>query len=98
MTPDDWHNGTRCVTLWLNGELDDVGPRGVPVSGPTLLVCCNVGDGSVDWRLPEQRWGTVWHTVLDTSTGAAPQPRRHLADDEVSVMGRSIVVLQQRDD
>ena len=95
MTSDDWHHGARSVTLWLNGELDDVGPRGEPVGGATLLVCCNLGGASIDWRLPDVRWGVAWRPVLDTSTGAPLHPRHHVAGDTVGVMGRSVMVLEQ---
>ena len=76
MTSDDWHHGARSVTLWLNGDMDDVDQRGEPVGGATLIVCCNLGDASIDWRLPAQRWGAAWHPVLDTSNaaGAARPP------------------------
>jgi glycogen operon protein len=95
MTSDDWHHGARSVTLWLNGDMDDVDQRGEPVGGATLIVCCNLGDASIDWRLPDQRWGAAWHPVLDTSNAAGPPDRRHAAGDVIGVMGRSVMVLEQ---
>jgi glycogen operon protein len=97
MAPDDWHNGSRCVSLWLNGELDDVGPRGVPVRGATLLVCVNLGEDPVGWWLPGSRWGTSWRPVLDTSTGSPPPHQLHGAGEHVPVMGHSLVVLELAD-
>jgi glycogen operon protein len=97
MASEDWHDGHQGIGLWLHGELDEVGPRGEPVRGSTLLVCVQLGDAAVDWRLPPPRWGAQWRTVLDTSSAHEPEARRHDADATLHVMGRSVVVLEQVD-
>ena len=95
MTPEDWNDGTRCVAVWLNGELEEVGPRGEAVSGSTLLLGFNLGDAEVSWTLPPGRWGGGWIVRLDTTTAGAPRDDRHDAGSTISLGGRSIVVLEQ---
>ena len=95
MTSDDWNDGTRCVAVWLNGELEEVGPRGEAVSGSTLLLGFNLGDAEVSWTLPPDRWGDGWIVRLDTTTAGAPRDDRHVAGSTISLGGRSIVVLEQ---
>ena len=95
MTPHDWNNGNRSVILWLNGDIDDVGPRGEPVTGTTLMVCCNLGAAAIEWNLPPARWGRTWRAVLDTASSAPPEAVRRPAGGALAVMGRSVVVLEQ---
>ncbi len=74
MTPSDWDNGTTCVSVWLNGELEEVGPQGQAVAGTTLLLGFNLASDAVSWTLPERRWGRAWRVVVDTASVAVPGP------------------------
>ncbi len=93
MTSQDWDDGVSCVAMWLNGDLDDVGPRGEPVAGATLLLGVNLGDASVPWCLPSTAWGSEWRSVLDTAAVGA-DPSQHRSGDCIDVGGRSLVVLE----
>jgi glycogen operon protein len=95
MTSADWHDGNRHVILWLNGDLGEVGPRGEPISGETLLICVHPGDASLDWVLPDPRYGVAWTPVLDTASAEPRHPVQYVAGDSVPVIGRSVVVLRQ---
>jgi glycogen operon protein len=70
MADRDWATA-RSVAMWLNGDLHDVGKRGEPLVGRTLLVCVNAGEGPVAQVLPPAEWGDRWTTVLDTSRSGA---------------------------
>ena len=95
MTPDDWDNGNRSVILWLNGDMDDVGPRGESIMGATLMVCCNPGAGSIEWKLPPARWGRTVACRAGHSTSGTPEAVRRPAGGALTVMGRSVMVLEQ---
>ncbi len=98
MTSGDWRDDGVSVVFWLNGGLEDVGKRGELIVGTTLLICCNLGEGALEWTLPESRWGERWTPVLDTATAHAPAARIHGAGEVLVVVGRSVVVLEQAPD
>ena len=97
MTSEDWDDGNRCLAVWLNGDLDEVGPRGERVGGATLLLGINLGDAALTWTLPPPRWGDAWSPMLDTAISGAPRAEQHPADAQISLAGRSIVVFSQHD-
>ncbi len=94
MTPSDWHNGTTCVSVWLNGELEEVGPQGQAVAGTTLLLGFNLAADAVSWTLPDRRWGRAWRVVIDTASVAVPRADLRPASARIELPGRSVVVLE----
>ncbi|MHB1138282.1 MAG: glycogen debranching enzyme, partial [Microthrixaceae bacterium] len=97
MSSQDWDDGNRCIAVWLNGDLEELGPRGEQVSGATLLLGINLGEASLGWTLPPERWGAAWSAQLDTTVVGAPRDELHPAGRQIALPGRSIVVLEQRD-
>ena len=95
MSSRDWDERTGFVSLWLNGDIHDVGPRGEAVTGSTLLLGFNLGASTTEWRLPEACWGRGWTRVLDTVVNGEPRNGVHAAGEVVDLAGRSIVVLRQ---
>jgi glycogen operon protein len=93
MTSEQWDGGAEVLVVWLNGDLDDVGARGEPVCGATLLLLFNLGAPAVHCRVPERRWGARWRTVLDT-VSVVPAPVEHHAGASVELPGRSVRVLE----
>jgi glycogen operon protein len=64
----DWAKATlRAFGMRLDGEsIPDVGPRGEPIRGDTLLVLFNADETSVDFVLPAAL-RERWRLVLDTT-------------------------------
>ena len=95
MTSDEWNDGTDCIAVWLNGDLDELGPRGEQVAGSTLILGFNLSPGSVTWTLPGEHWGAEWVNRLDTAVNGTPRTDRHPAGQILTLAGRSVVVLEQ---
>jgi len=94
MDSAQWHNGTQSMGVWLNGELDELGPRGEHLSGSTLLLLFNLGDAEISWQLPSEQWGKQWLCRLDTEH-AQVRNSAHGASGLIALAARSVLVLQE---
>jgi len=84
----------RALAMWLNGALEEVGPRGETIVGPTVLVLINPHYEAIDWRIPSQEWGTEWDLALTTAAATGDgDGLKVAAGDHVHLMSRSIMVL-----
>jgi isoamylase len=90
----DWGDHARQVAMWLNGDLQEVGKRGEPVSDSTLLICVNAHDVPSSQTLPSAEWGSVWALLLDTASTQDPPRTRYPADGVVHMGPRTILVLE----
>ena len=100
------------VFLNGNG-ISELDPRGEPVVDDSFLLCFNAYHEDIDFTLPGENYGAAWAVVLDTTTGevfpgesstlAVGRPGADaLADartvnDKLTVLARSIIVLQRTD-
>ena len=63
----------RCLGVRLNGDaINEVNERGDPITGATLLLLLNGGDGPMPFALPETAVRERWETLLDTADPWAP--------------------------
>jgi isoamylase len=98
MSDDDWDAGSAAsVGIFLNGEaITDRDRRGQRVTDDSFLLLFNAHADPVDWTLPKQ-WGQWWEVIIETA-----DPGRDGETLECSatipVAGRSVVVLQRRDE
>ena len=97
MSDSDWDSGMGSVGVFLNGEaITDRDRRGQRVTDESLLLLFNGHHEAIDWVLPKQ-WGQWWDLVVDT--GAPDREGESLScDQSLPVAGRSVVVLQRRDE
>ena len=78
MTEDAWKDGSaRSLAFRLSGEaVDETDERGRPVSGDTLLVLINAGDGAQAFSQDPPRADGYWESLLATAppsrNGAGP--------------------------
>ncbi|MCD9623515.1 glycogen debranching protein GlgX [Rhabdothermincola salaria] len=106
MSTSDWQTGTNlCVGVFLNGEaLPGRGPRGERLTDASFFAVFNAWDDTVEFRLPDETYGPVWTTVLDTAHDdpnlAFPRKGEHrfIARAPVSVIARSVVLLRRLSD
>jgi glycogen operon protein len=94
MESGHWHEGAESLVVWLNGDLDEVGPRGEQLCGSTLLLCFNLGDEEISWRLPEERWGQHWLCRVDTEHSQV-RATAHQARGTIVLAARSVLVLEE---
>ncbi|MEO5854271.1 MAG: glycogen debranching protein GlgX [Nocardioides sp.] len=96
MSEKDWYDGSlRVVGMFVSGDpLRAPGPRGEQQHDSSFLIWLNHGADDVEIRLPENQWVNHGEVVLSTDTGnpvAAPVA----AGDELTLQGRSVLVLRQ---
>ncbi|KLR60448.1 glycogen debranching enzyme GlgX [Actinobacteria bacterium IMCC26207] len=94
MDSGHWNDGGRSMGVWLNGDLDEVGPRGEQLQGSTLLLCFNLGDEELAWQLPGEQWGQHWLCRVDTEHAQA-RTTAYQANGSISLAARSVLVLEQ---
>jgi glycogen operon protein len=108
MTERDWSSGFgQAIVVFLNGDgIPDVDERGDRVIDDSFLLCFNASDGDIDVTLPDERFGTEWAVVINTTTGevltladapgiVAARPDTLGAGSMLSLLSRSLVVLQR---
>jgi len=90
MTQADWDDhAQKAVGMLIDGEAtDEVDERGRPVSGQTVLLLFNGGEGSRRFVLPESGQAGVWEELVNT----ARPGRRVVSRSAVNLVGRSFIL------
>ena len=94
MTDRHWDGTTvRALGMFLNGdEIAEPGPRGQRIADDSFLVLLN-GPIPMRFRLPTKGWASAFELVLDTADHR--EGIVYLAEDEVSLLAYSLVVLRK---
>ena len=91
MSDDAWNNpNSRCFGLCLAGGKIDVGERGEPVVGHTLLILMNASDQPVPFTLPASgvsRWARLLDTAEPGTGNGSHEPGKPF-----TVQPRSVLV------
>jgi isoamylase len=101
MDQDQWLGGqVVALGVFLNGqEISEPGPRGERIVDESFLLLLN-GPDPVEFRLPNGKWASSFELMLDSSLGYARHENDRegvtlLADEELSLAPRSLVVLRK---
>ena len=101
MSEEQWISGNVvALGMFLNGaEISEPGPRGERIVDDSFLVILN-GPDPVAFRLPDGKWASTFELILDTAIGytRADTDREGItlmADDELAMEARSLVVLRK---
>jgi isoamylase len=95
MTVADWRSDARALAVVLNGSaITEPGPRGEAITDDSFLLLFNAGDQPVTFTLAAATEAADWAVVVDTASPAAQAGDRHAAASQLTVAGRSAVVLQ----
>jgi isoamylase len=98
MTVADWRSDARALAVVLNGRaITEPGPRGEAITDDSFLLLFNAGDQPVTFTLAAAVEAADWAVVVDTAGPAAQAGDRHTAASQLTVAGRSAVVLQARE-
>ncbi|MBP7148937.1 MAG: glycogen debranching protein GlgX [Acidobacteria bacterium] len=103
MEDESWARSQRAIGIFLNGAaLNSTNWRGEPELDDSFYLMFNAEPEAVEFRLPDRNWGRRWTKVVDTSC-EQPLPdddddeqRIHRPNEQISVEGRSIMVLRHR--
>lgn len=99
MTDEEWTNGfARSVGVLLYGQTMDVrDTRGNPVTDDTFIIFFNAHHEEVPFKLPRVKSSRAgWEMILDTNqeAGFLDPKTHHEAAEEITISGRSLVVLR----
>ena len=96
MSEENWNNGfAKSLAVFLNGQgihtLDEQGHRLVDDS---FYVIFNAHYGSINYKLPDKKYGEQWVRVLDTSSYDIGDGDSFKPGETISVRSRSVVLLK----
>jgi glycogen operon protein len=102
MSETDWQVGfAKSLGVFLNGRgIPTPNERGERIYDESFYVMFNAGHQPVEFRLPEEKWGTEWRLVIDTLNAADPiadedEGAVYQASDTVRVHAWSLVLLRR---
>jgi isoamylase len=97
MTPEEWNTSFhKCVGVFLNGDaIDAPDARGERVVDDSFLLCFNSHQGAVEFRVPSSDYARKWIVELDTNDPDCDTDRVMAADEQISLAGRSLLVLRK---
>jgi isoamylase len=96
MTEEDWESGFgRSIGVYLNGQgIPDLDSRGERVVDDSFVLYFNAHDESIEFTLPPAGYGPLWQPVIDTRFSVLPEAKPVEAGGNVTVGGRSLLILQ----
>lgn len=96
MNEEHWRNDyAKSLAVYLNGmgihTLDSTGER---IVDDSFYVIFNAHHGSIEYKLPEEKYGNSWRKILDTHDCSIDDDNEYTAGSVVKVRSRSVVVLK----
>jgi isoamylase len=98
MSEENWsHDYAKSLAVYMNGHgLRMLDEQGQKITDNSFYIIFNAYEGSLDYKLPSDKYGDEWIKVLDTHENCISEDgERFNADDIISVQGRSVVLLKQ---
>jgi glycogen operon protein len=95
-----YHHADRVFATYyiyyLNGEaLPQPDARGQRIIDDSFLLCFNAGETPVDFVTPNTEYAQSWQAVIDTADPAGDTELAVQAGQAVTVMARSLIILQK---
>jgi isoamylase len=98
MTVADWGVGyAKTLGAFLNGkEISERDRAGRQIEDESFFLIFNAYHESMEFRLPREKWGRLWTTLVDTTQRVAQAGERSYSfREKVLVSGRAMIVLQR---
>jgi hypothetical protein len=73
------------------------GAQGERIVDDSFYLVFNAAADSIDFRLPDSRWGRRWQLEVDTRCAVEPEPAQFDAGDRLTVDGRALLLLRRLD-
>ncbi|MEV4282853.1 glycogen debranching enzyme, partial [Actinoplanes xinjiangensis] len=99
MTEPDWTaDEPGAVTVFLNGHgIPESGALGEPITDDSFLLLFNAAPEPADFTLPDQTYGQMWETVVDTADPLPTDDRGSLkAQQQLTVPAHTLLALRCR--
>ena len=98
MSIHNWQEDfAKSLGVYLNGyalRMED--EKGNAIADDSFYIIFNAAHHPLQYHLPDEKYGTTWIKVIDTSNNQIEEPTQIFnAGDVIEVSDRSIVVLQQ---
>ncbi|MBS1662739.1 MAG: glycogen debranching protein GlgX, partial [Bacteroidetes bacterium] len=95
MTDVHWQEGfAKSLGIFLyGGGLHSIDEENRPIFDDNFFMVFNAYDGSLEFQLPDIKYGKCWRRLLDTADQLG-QPNKYTPGSTVKVEGRSIILLQ----
>jgi isoamylase len=96
MEESHWKEGfAKSLGIYLNGNgLNTVDETSQPVTDDSFYILFNAHSGTVDFKLPDEKYGKKWKKVWDTADPKAENGKEYAAGESITTTDRSIVLLQ----
>ena len=97
MSEGDWETGfAKSLGVFLNGEgITAPGPRGERITDDTFYLLFNAHYEAVNFRLPDNKWGQSWSSVLGTANGMVEEEEAFQPGQEAPVQAHSMLVMRR---
>ena len=97
MEEENWGEGyAKTLGIFLNGEaIPNPNPKGDPVKDDNFYLIINAHYESLDFILPDSRWGGRWVREFDTVIGWMEKEESFNPEERIEIEGRSLMVLRQ---
>jgi glycogen operon protein len=97
MEEENWGEGyAKTLGIFLNGEaIPNPNPKGDPVKDDNFYLIINAHYESLDFILPDSRWGGRWVREFDTVIGWMEKEKSFNPEERIEIEGRSMMVLRQ---
>ncbi|MGZ5285801.1 MAG: glycogen debranching protein GlgX [Flavisolibacter sp.] len=98
MSEENWsHDFAKSLAVYMNGHgLRSMDDKGRKITDDSFYIIFNAYEGSLDFRLPSDKYGDEWIKLLDTHEGFIEEGgQKYGAEELVNVQGRSVVLLKQ---
>ncbi|SDE96165.1 glycogen operon protein [Mucilaginibacter pineti] len=96
MEESHWKEGfAKSVAMYLSGDgIESVDSDGSPVKDDNFYLIFNAHEEGLDYKIPPERYGGSWVVVIDTSRAEGPEEKQYQQADNIHVEGRSVVLIQ----
>lgn len=96
MDDEHWqHDYARSLAVYLNGQgIRSLGEKGEKLVDDDFYIMFNAHHEAIIYRIPEEKYGKEWEKVLDTTTDEVEELVTYKYGEEISIKGRSVVLLK----
>ncbi len=95
MSEEHWNTHfAKTLGVFLFGKgIHALGPKGEQITDDSFYLIFNAHHDALPFKLPSEKFGKTWTKVIDTSNSKIEPQGEYKAQEEITVAGRSIILL-----